>query len=132
MAGERFAKSLEPPYWAVIFTAQRTPGDDGYGETAALMEALAPTMPGYLGHELLRCVETDSRYLLLDHAVRIAGDLQGEPLFELIQAADIIAVPSRSSTPWWPILAANRPPADRCRRRCRGPSRSACRTGACS
>ena len=47
-----------------------------------------------------------SRYLLLDHAIRFAGDLQGPPLFELIQAADIVAVPSREPTPWWPILAA--------------------------
>jgi len=47
-----------------------------------------------------------SRYLLLDHAIRFAGDLQGPPLFELIQAADIVAVPSRGPTPWWPILAA--------------------------
>jgi len=47
-----------------------------------------------------------SRYQLLDHAIRFAGDLQGPPLFELIQAADIVAVPSREPTPWWPILAA--------------------------
>jgi glycosyltransferase involved in cell wall biosynthesis len=47
-----------------------------------------------------------SRYLLLDHAIRFAGDLQGTPLFELIKAADIVAVPSRKPTPWWPILAA--------------------------
>jgi glycosyltransferase involved in cell wall biosynthesis len=26
-------------------------------------------------------------------------------MFELIQAADIITVPSREPTPWWPILA---------------------------
>jgi glycosyltransferase involved in cell wall biosynthesis len=47
-----------------------------------------------------------SRYLLLDHAIRFAGDLQGRALFDLIQAADIVAVPSRESTPWWPIFAA--------------------------
>jgi len=47
-----------------------------------------------------------SRYLLLDHAIRFASDVQGQPLFELIQAADIVAVPSREPTPWWPILAA--------------------------
>jgi glycosyltransferase involved in cell wall biosynthesis len=32
--------------------------------------------------------------------------VKGQALFELIQAADIIAIPSRESTPWWPILAA--------------------------
>jgi glycosyltransferase involved in cell wall biosynthesis len=47
-----------------------------------------------------------SRYLLLDHAIRFAGDVQGQALFELIHAADIVVVPSRESTPWWPIQAA--------------------------
>jgi glycosyltransferase involved in cell wall biosynthesis len=47
-----------------------------------------------------------SRYLLLDHAIRFAGDVQDHSLCELIQAADIVAVPSRAATPWWPILAA--------------------------
>jgi glycosyltransferase involved in cell wall biosynthesis len=47
-----------------------------------------------------------SRYLLLDHAIRFPGHLDGKPLHELVQAADIVAVPSRESTPWWPIQAA--------------------------
>jgi glycosyltransferase involved in cell wall biosynthesis len=46
-----------------------------------------------------------TRYLLLDHAVRLVGNLQGQALYELVQAADIIAVPSRETTPWWPFLA---------------------------
>src|SRR5262249_40243701 len=46
-----------------------------------------------------------ARYLCLEHAVRLIGDLRGRPLHELIQAADIIAVPSRVHTEWWPILA---------------------------
>jgi glycosyltransferase involved in cell wall biosynthesis len=46
-----------------------------------------------------------TRYLLLEHAVRLAGNVEGQALYELIQAADIIAVPSRDNTPWWPILA---------------------------
>jgi glycosyltransferase involved in cell wall biosynthesis len=46
-----------------------------------------------------------SRYLLLDHAVRHLGHVEGRPLYELIQAADMIVVPSREPTPWWPILA---------------------------
>lgn len=44
----------EPPYYAVIFSAQRTEGDNGYGEMAARMQALAATMPGYLGFESAR------------------------------------------------------------------------------
>ena len=41
-------------YYAVIFTAQRTPGDNGYAEMAARMDELAKTMPGYLGIESAR------------------------------------------------------------------------------
>jgi heme-degrading monooxygenase HmoA len=42
----------EPPYYAVIFTSQRTPADDGgYGGAADRMLALAAEQPGYLGVE---------------------------------------------------------------------------------
>lgn len=44
----------DPPYYAVIFASRRTAGDNGYEETAAHMEALAATMPGYLGIEAAR------------------------------------------------------------------------------
>jgi glycosyltransferase involved in cell wall biosynthesis len=47
-----------------------------------------------------------TRYLLLEHAVRLVGHLQDQPLHELIAAADVVVVPSREPTPWWPILAA--------------------------
>jgi glycosyltransferase involved in cell wall biosynthesis len=47
-----------------------------------------------------------ARYLLLEHAVRLPGHLEGQALYELIAAADVVAVPSRASTPWWPIQAA--------------------------
>jgi glycosyltransferase involved in cell wall biosynthesis len=46
-----------------------------------------------------------TRYLLLEHAVRLPGHVEGDALDELMQAADVIAVPSREPTPWWPILA---------------------------
>jgi glycosyltransferase involved in cell wall biosynthesis len=46
-----------------------------------------------------------ARYLLLEHAVRLPGSVEGDAVDELIQAADVIAVPSREATPWWPILA---------------------------
>lgn len=46
-----------------------------------------------------------ARYLLLEHAVRFAGHVMGADLCELVQGADIIAVPSREQTEWWPILA---------------------------
>src|SRR5262249_20255850 len=46
-----------------------------------------------------------TRYLLLEHAVRLAGHVEGQALYDLVRAADVIAVPSREPTPWWPILA---------------------------
>ncbi len=42
------------PYYAVIFTSQRKPGDNGYDETAVRMGELAKTMPGYIGVESVR------------------------------------------------------------------------------
>jgi glycosyltransferase involved in cell wall biosynthesis len=47
-----------------------------------------------------------SRYLLLDHAIRFPGSVVGQDMHDLVQAADLIAVPSRDATPWWPIQAA--------------------------
>jgi heme-degrading monooxygenase HmoA len=49
-----FAKTPEPPYYAVIFTSRRTPGDDGYEAMAEKMFALALTQPGCLGAESVR------------------------------------------------------------------------------
>jgi len=48
------AATPAPPYYAVIFTSERTSADDGYGDTAARMVALAEQQPGYLGHESAR------------------------------------------------------------------------------
>ena len=49
-----FAKTPEPPYYAVIFTARRTPVESTYAETADRMVELASSMPGYLGIESAR------------------------------------------------------------------------------
>ena len=49
-----FANTPEPPYYAVIFTNQRTAGDDGYADTAERMVALAAQQPGFLGVESVR------------------------------------------------------------------------------
>jgi heme-degrading monooxygenase HmoA len=49
-----FAATPEPPYYAVIFTAQRTPGDNGYQAMAAAMMELALRQPGCLGAEHAR------------------------------------------------------------------------------
>jgi heme-degrading monooxygenase HmoA len=50
----RFAPRPEPPYYAVIFTAQRTEVDDGYGQTADRMVELASMQPGFIGVESTR------------------------------------------------------------------------------
>ena len=49
-----FAKTPTPPYYAVIFTSQRTAGDDGYAETADRMVELAAQQRGFLGVESVR------------------------------------------------------------------------------
>ena len=48
------AKTPVPPYYAVIFTSERTEGDNGYGDMAARMDELARQQPGYLGIESAR------------------------------------------------------------------------------
>ena len=48
------ANTPKPPYYAVIFTSQRTDTDNGYGETANRMVELAAQQPGYLGIESAR------------------------------------------------------------------------------
>ncbi|MEC5341002.1 antibiotic biosynthesis monooxygenase [Brenneria populi] len=49
-----FAQLPEPPYFAVIFSSQRTEGDCGYNEMSSRMAELAKTQPGYLGAESAR------------------------------------------------------------------------------
>jgi heme-degrading monooxygenase HmoA len=49
------ASTPEPPYYAVIFTSQRTSEDDpGYAAMAEAMVALAREQRGYLGIESAR------------------------------------------------------------------------------
>jgi len=54
MPDSRFARTPEPPYYAVIFASQRTEGDQGYAQMASLMDELAQQQPGYLGAEFAR------------------------------------------------------------------------------
>lgn len=44
----------EPPYYAVVFTAVRTAGDHGYGETDERLFTLAADQPGFLGVDSAR------------------------------------------------------------------------------
>lgn len=45
------AKTPDPPYFAVIFTSVRMPGDKGYAEMAIKMLNLAARQDGFLGVE---------------------------------------------------------------------------------
>jgi heme-degrading monooxygenase HmoA len=49
-----FVNTPEPPYYAVIFTSQRTNIDKGYGEMAEKMVNLASKEKGFLGVESAR------------------------------------------------------------------------------
>ena len=49
-----FAGTPRPPYVAIIFTSQRTEGDQGYEKMSEEMVALARQQPGYLGIESAR------------------------------------------------------------------------------
>jgi heme-degrading monooxygenase HmoA len=48
------ARTPEPPYFAVIFTSQRTGGDRGYAAVLERMVELAAQQPGFLGIESVR------------------------------------------------------------------------------
>ena len=48
------SQTPDPPYYAVIFTSERTGLNDGYAEMAERMVTLAQQQPGYLGHESAR------------------------------------------------------------------------------
>ncbi|UQZ34844.1 hypothetical protein C2I18_15690 [Paenibacillus sp. PK3_47] len=50
----QIAGTPEPPYYAVIFTSERTEGDNHYAEMADQMMKLASLQPGFLGVESAR------------------------------------------------------------------------------
>jgi heme-degrading monooxygenase HmoA len=54
LGASSFALGLKPPYYAVVFSSQRTEGDHGYGATGDRMVELAAQQPGYLGVESVR------------------------------------------------------------------------------
>jgi heme-degrading monooxygenase HmoA len=50
----KISKTPEPPYYAVIFTSERTEGDNGYGQMAQEMVELVSKQKGFLGAESVR------------------------------------------------------------------------------
>ncbi len=51
------AQTPEPPYYAVIFTSQRSDGDHGYGAMAERMVELGSRYDGFLGIESARSAD---------------------------------------------------------------------------
>ena len=49
-----FARTPEPPYWAVIFTSRRTAPNPGYDLASEQMTELGSGQPGFLGIESVR------------------------------------------------------------------------------
>jgi heme-degrading monooxygenase HmoA len=49
-----FSIGLTPPYYAVVFSSLRKPGDAGYDAMSDRMAELAAQQPGYLGVESAR------------------------------------------------------------------------------
>ena len=54
MSSSSFAPLLQPPYYAVVFSAQRSDGDRGYAAMAERMLELARAQEGFLGVESAR------------------------------------------------------------------------------
>ena len=54
MSHPGLAQTPAPPYFAVIFTSQRTAADRGYEHMAQRMVELAAQQPGFLGVESVR------------------------------------------------------------------------------
>lgn len=55
----------EPPYYAVIFTSQRTEDDEGYEQMAERMVELAARQPGFLGIDSVR--DADGRGITVSY-----------------------------------------------------------------
>jgi heme-degrading monooxygenase HmoA len=54
LTDRQFARTPEPPYYAVIFTSQRNDVDEGYGDMGDRMMELAREQDGFLGVESAR------------------------------------------------------------------------------
>ncbi|MBS4172775.1 antibiotic biosynthesis monooxygenase [Bacillus sp. FJAT-49736] len=54
MCGHSKTPLPPPPYYAVVFTSQRTEGDRGYSKMAERLEEMASQQQGFLGIESAR------------------------------------------------------------------------------
>jgi heme-degrading monooxygenase HmoA len=80
MSARPFATTPEPPYYAVVFSSVRTPGDNGYTEMAERMLDLASRQSGFLGSESARGPDgfgiTVSYWASLDAIARWKANLE--------------------------------------------------------
>lgn len=84
---------MHPPYYAVIFSSRRTPGDNDYGETADRMAALAATMPGYLGIESARGAD--------GFGITVSYWTSEEAIANWKQQAEHLAAQERGKAEWY-------------------------------
>lgn len=77
MTTSPFAQTPPPPYYAVIFSSQRTAGDAGYGAMAERMVALAAQQPGFLGAESTRGTDGFGITAWKGHAEHLAAQELG-------------------------------------------------------
>jgi len=82
---------MEKPYYAVIFTSERTPGDNGYAEMAKQIQDLAKTQSGYLGIESAR----DKIGITVSYWESL------EAITQWKQHADHLAAQQKSITDWY-------------------------------
>lgn len=87
MSTPTFAKTPEYPYYAVIFSSQRTEGDNGYAKVAERMVELAACQPGFLGVESSR--DTDGFGITVSYWVSIEAIANWKANFEHLAAQEM-------------------------------------------
>jgi heme-degrading monooxygenase HmoA len=80
------ARTPQPPYYAVIFTSQRTEGDRGYGAMAERMVEFSAQQPGFLGVESAR--GTDGFGITVSYWKDEASIAAGKAHFEHLPAQE--------------------------------------------
>jgi heme-degrading monooxygenase HmoA len=108
----RLAETPSPPYYAVIFTSQRTEGDRGHGQVEDRMVTLASRMPGFLGVESVRGdgLEITVSYWESEDSIRewkahsehqVAQDIGGQVWYAdyIIRVAEVKLTYGKASNP---------------------------------
>ena len=88
-----------PPYYAVVFTSLRTPGDNGYGERAELMEKLAAEQPGFLGVDSVRGAD--------GFGITVAYGTDEESIAKWREQADHAMTRQRGRDEWYESFAVH-------------------------